>query len=480
MPQTLQRFTSGIEGLDQIMGGGFVADSTYIIHGHPGSGKTILGNQIAFHRASQGDTVLYVTLLAESHERLFAFLSTLNFFDPPRLGQRINYVSAFSIMDNEGLDGVIRLLRREIPRQGATLLVLDGLLNAREKAASAFDMKKFIAELQSNAVFTNCTALLLTSARFEESSPEYTMVDGIIELREEELGVRSIRRLRVRKSRGSSALSGLHQYEIRQAGLVTYPRLESVSGATYPADDPTSERTSSGIAEVDRLLGGGLPSGSTTLLIGPSGVGKTSWGLHYLTPDSPEPALHFGFYESPQRLQLKASALGRDLSGLRAQGSLWIEWRSPVERLVDAVAIDLLAIVEKRGIKRLFLDGLQALENSITTPRRFGAFLSVLFNELRARGVTTLATLEMGDLFDTTPHLSSPDTLSIADNIVLMRLVERDGRIHRVFSVVKVRDSAFDPVLHDFEITDHGIRIYNRLLGRAFTPSFSVPNDDPV
>ncbi|WP_161600934.1 RAD55 family ATPase [Teichococcus oryzae] len=472
MPQTLRRLNSGIEGLDQILGGGLVADSTYIIQGHPGSGKTILANQVAFHQASQGASVLYVTLLAEAHERLFAFLSTLDFYDPSMLGRQVNYISAFSIMEHEGLDGVVRLLRREIPRQKPTLLVIDGLLNAREKATSALDMKKFIAELQNHAASVHCTALLLTSARFEDSSPEYTMVDGIIELREEELGVRSMRRLRVRKLRGSAALGGLHQYAIGPGGLVTFPRTEALLARPLQPEEPSAERTTSGIAEIDQILGGGLSRGSTTLLIGPSGAGKTSWGLHFLAGAPSEPALHFGFYESPQRLHAKATALGLDLAPSLNAGSLSLEWRPSAELLADAVVGELLRMAAERGVKRLFLDGLGVLERSLSTHQRFSPFLSVLVGELRARGITVLTTLEMSELFGTTPHLASPEILSTVDNIVLMRLMERDGRIHRVFSVVKTRNNDFEPALHDFEITSQGIRIFNRLLGKSFAPTF--------
>ncbi|MFC3125664.1 ATPase domain-containing protein [Pseudoroseomonas globiformis] len=481
MPQILKRFSSGIEGLDEITGGGLIADSTYIIQGHPGSGKTIFANQIAFHQAARGASVLYVTLLAESHERLFAFLSTLQFYDPSKLGRGVTYVSAFTTMEQEGLDGVIKLLRREIPRQKATLLVLDGLLNAREKAANTLEMKKFIAELQSHASFVNCTALLLTSARFEESSPEYTMVDGVIELREEEYGVRTMRRLRVRKSRGSAASGGLHQYMIRESGIALYPRLEAHLATPSVPDEQSLARTSCGLQRVDEMLSGGLPVASTTVVIGPSGCGKTSWGLNFLCAStSQEPGLHYGFYETQPRLQRKAKAIGLDMDPLIASGALTLEWRPPVERMADVIGHDLLKRVTQLGAKRLFIDGLGAIERGMLTTGRIVPWFSALVNELRARGVTVLVSAEANNLFDPAPTLPAPEMLSVVDNIVLMRFVEMEARIHRVFSMVKVRDSAFDPMLHDFNITDQGIVVTERLLGKDLTNDLPSPTGRPA
>lgn len=460
MPRSLKRLSSGVEGLDTILGGGLVAGSTYIVQGPPGSGKTILANQAVFHQAAAGQGALYVTLLAESHERLFQFLSTLDFFDEAQIGNRITYLSAFQTMQEEGLDGVVQMLRREIPRQKARLLVLDGLLNAREKAVTTLDIKTFIAALQGHAAFAGCTALLLTGSVFDDSSAEYTMVDGVMEMREEAFGVRSVRRLRVRKSRGSAALPGLHQYEILDRGVVTYPRLEAVYAHPSVPDRPSEERTASGIEGVDRLLGGGLPAASATLLIGPSGSGKTSWGLHFLAHSRPdEPALHFGFYETPERLVGKARALGLDLAPLMAADWLQFLWRPSTGNLIDGLAHQLLDTVRRRGVKRVFLDGFSGFERATVDPGRLVEFFAALTNELRALGVTVLATWEPRSMIGPQLTLPSPEISSVVDNLFLLRFVERNAQLHRMLSTIKVRDSAFDPILRGFIITPKGIKV---------------------
>lgn len=179
--EQLNRLATGIPGLDELLKGGLVVGASYIVQGRPGSGKTIFANQLAF------DT-----------------------------------------LEQEGLDEVVKLLRGEISRHQASLLIVDGLLNARSRAKPPLDSKKFIAQLHGHAAFAGCTVLFLTSSQLDDGSPEHTMVDGVIELGDTLLGSRSLRRIQLRKPRGSGALSGIHECEINVDGLQVYPRLESL------------------------------------------------------------------------------------------------------------------------------------------------------------------------------------------------------------------------------------------------------------
>jgi circadian clock protein KaiC len=445
-----------------------VVGSSYILQGHPGAGKTILSNQIAFHHVASGGHVLYVTLLAEAHERLFQYLSTLDFFDKDLVGNGIDYVSAFSTLKEEGLPAVVKLLRKEIARTGSTLLILDGLLNAREKAESNLDVKTFIAELQGHAAFAGCTLLFLTSAPLDEFSPEHTMVDGIIELKEEVFGVRSVRRLRIAKSRGTNALKGLHQYEILGRGVVIHPRLEAVLARPSMPDRPSEARTSSGIPDLDAMIGGGLPSGSITLLIGASGTGKTTLGLNFLaraTPD--EPTLHFGFYETPERLKLKARALGFDLDPLIGSGALEVLWQPATENLLDGLGHRLLHAVRRRSVRRLFIDGFGGFERATIHPPRLVEFFTALTNELRVLGVTTLGTWELRELYSPWIQAPEPEISSLVDNLIALRYVDQDSRLLRLLSILKVRDSAYDPAFREIDIGGHGISLPRSFEGTA-------------
>lgn len=456
----LPRMDAGVPGLNEILGGGFVEGASYIVQGQPGAGKTILANQIAFKNVAAGRKVLYVTLLAETHDRLFQSLGTLDFFDRARLGNGIAYVSVFQTLRDEGLSAVVSLLRQETKRQGATLLVFDGLLNARDRADTDIDVKTFVAEVQSQAAFVGCTVLFLTSARLADDSPEHTMVDGVIELNDELVGVRSVRRCRVRKSRGSSSLGGFHQYEIGQSGITVYPRLEALLASPSVPDEMQDYRIESGVEGLDDLLNGGLPAGSVTLVFGPSGSGKTSLGIDFLSASSAsEPGMHFGFYETPDRLLLKADALGLPLRDLHSRGHVHVMWNPLTENLIDKLAGELLDNVRRLGIKRLFIDALAGFERAAIYKPRLVEFFAALTNELRAIGVTTIATWEMKDFSG--PNVSAPgsEISSLLDNLIMLRQVELDSKLQRMMAVLKVRDGHFDPRLYEVAFGNQGLKI---------------------
>jgi circadian clock protein KaiC len=456
----LARLESGVPGLDTLLQGGLVAGASYIIQGRPGSGKTILANQIGFHHVRQGGHVLFATLLAESHERLFQFLSTLSFFDRERIGGEMHFVSAFDTLESEGLDEVVKLLRREIARQKATVLVVDGVLNARSRADNVLDTKKFIAELQGHAAFAGCTALFLTSARLDDSSPEHTMVDGVIELGEELVGNRSVRRMHLRKTRGSGAISGLHDYQITSDGIVVHPRLEAVLGGRCDSDDPIGERVPSGVADLDAMIGGGLQRISATLVIGPSGSGKTSLGISFISESSPEePGLIFGFYETAERLKHKADLLGLSLRQKMDSGAVRLVWQPSTEQYMDVLGHRLLDAVRQGGHRRVLIDGLAAIARASSDPTRHIEFFTALINELRAMGVTVIATWETRDIFDTSARTPPMEMSSIFDNLLLIRFAEIRSELRRIFTVLKIRDSGFEASFREFLITGKGIRL---------------------
>jgi circadian clock protein KaiC len=461
MDKTLARLRSDVPGLDDILGGGLVAGSSYIIQGRPGAGKTILANQIAFAQARQGHKVLYVTLLAESHDRLFQSLSTLDFFDAARIGRDLTYLSLFRTLRDDGLDALVSMLRSELTRQKASILVLDGLLNARESGTSNLDVKTFVAELQGHAAFIGCTVFFLTSARIDESSPEHTMVDGVLMLEENLFSSRTARHVRVAKSRGSRALGGLHLFDISERGVTVFPRIEAAFAHPSSRDRASFARIGTGTQGLDQRLGGGLPGSSVSVLVGPAGSGKTTFGVGFLRLSTPEePGVHFGFYETPERLQAKALALGIDLKALVASNALTMMWRPLTENLLDKLAYDLLRTVRETGAKRLFIDGLTGFERATVDPRRMVEFFAALTNELRAIGVTTVCTWEVKELSGPWITNPSPEILSQLDNVIGMQHESVDGVLRRSVTVLKVRDSVFDTSVAEVAISGSGAGLH--------------------
>jgi len=458
----LDRVPTGVAGLDTILGGGFLKGGLYIIQGTPGTGKTTLGNQICFNHAASGGRALYVTLLAEYHARMMQHLGGMSFFDASKIPDQLSYLGGFPAMRQDGLRGLLDLVRREIVARGASVLVLDGLVAAQRTAADEQAFNEFVHELQAVALATDCTMFLLASA--DDSAkimPEQTMVDGIVELSDQMFGWSAERALQMIKFRGSAYLRGKHAFRITDDGLVVYPRTEALlARPSRPDPGVGDERASSGVDRLDAMLGGGLPAGSTTMLMGPSGVGKTTLGLQFLARCSEaEPGLLFGFYETPARLGAKADEVCRPLRGLLDSGAVEMLWQPPTDGLLDAYGKQLLDAVRRRSVRRLFIDGLGGFQSADNVPGRMGPYLTTLMNELRVLGVTTVCTLEVPDIIG--PNIRAPigDLSSLAENLVLLRYIDLRSRLYRLISVLKVRNSGFDSSLHEFTLTDRGLAI---------------------
>ena len=285
-------------------------------------------------------------------------------------------------------------------------------------------------------------------------------MDGIVELGDELFGWSAESALQVVKLRGSSFLRGKHAFRITGDGLVVYPRVEALLAKPSRPDPGGVEKVSSGVDRLDTMLGGGLPAASTTMLMGPSGVGKTTLGLQFLARCSEdEPGLLFGFYETPARILAKADGVCRPLRGLIEGGAVEMFWQPPTDGLLDAYGERLLEAVRRRGVRRLFIDGLGALRNAASEPARMGHFLTALTNELRVLGVTTAYTMEVADIIGPTIRAPIDDLSSVAENLVLLRYIELRSHLYRLISVLKVRDSDFDPALHCYVTTAGGLAI---------------------
>ncbi|MFH6786398.1 MULTISPECIES: RAD55 family ATPase [Methylobacterium] len=476
----LERVPTGIAGLDEILGGGLFRGGVYIVQGTPGSGKTIFGNQACYTHAgslagslgdslagaSPGHRALYVTLLAESHARMLGHIAPLGFFDPALIPDRITYLSAFRTLQDEGLAGLLTLLRRETAAREASLLVLDGLVAAEETAASTLEFKTFIHELQTQAAATGATVLLLTSASAgaDMVAAEHTMVDGLIALSSRLTGWRAERELEVRKFRGSGFLRGRHAFRITDDGVRVFPRIEARLRLPSRRDHVEGPPLTTGIAALDAMLGGGLPHHSTTLVGGPAGIGKTTLGLQFLGADPAAPGLLCGFYESEAAILAKARALRLPVAGLIEDGRVAVTWQPATEGLIDEICAGLLDAIRNRGVRRVFIDGLDAMCRIAGDQDRIVRIFAALTAELRALGVTAMYTRETdlrGTFLDDAPSggPSLRQTSSVAENVVLMRSCALRSGFHRLIAVAKARDSRIDPRLRAFDIGAGGLAV---------------------
>lgn len=460
------RFPTGVEGLDAILRGGLLVGGVYIVQGIPGAGKTILANEICYRHVAGGGRAIYVTLLAESHSRMLQHLSSMSFFDEAVVPEKLYYISAFRTLEDEGLKGLLALLRREIRAQRSSLLILDGLVAAEESAPTSRDFKKFIHELQSHAVANDCTILLLTSGGDEMVRAEHTMVDGLIELGDQHFDLRTHRTLSVRKFRGSGFLRGKHSFRITSEGIKLFPRLEAALERPSRPDAIHGPKISVGSPSLDRMLFGGLCGSSVTGLVGPTGAGKTMLCLQFLAQASArEPGLFMGFYEPPSRLISKAKSIGQDLETRVKKGAVEILWQPQGENLLDELGHRLVQAVQARGVKRLVIDGLGGILASITYPERISRYMACLMNELRALGVTTLFTMESNEIVGPTLRVPVNGISALIENLIFLRFVERDATLSRLISITKMRNGDYDQYVREFSIGNEGVVVGEPLFG---------------
>ena len=461
----LEKIPSGIEGLDVILKGGFLQGGITIVQGKPGTGKTILGNQLCFnHAAAGGRCTLCDAACRKPRANALAHRQS-RVLPCGVIPDQLLYVSAFPVLEADGIRGLLALIRREVSAFKATVLVLDGLIAAEKAAASDMEFKKFIHELQTHATAANCQMFLLTSGgdNPDVATAEHTMVDCVIEMRSRLRGWRAERDLEILKRRGDGFLRGRHAFRISDAGITVFPRFEAVLATPTSAERVEKTRASTGLAQLDDMIGGGLPRASTTLLLGPSGIGKTTIGLHFLGQCTPEDrGLFFGLYEAPAGIRAKATALGLPLVDHLDRGVVEFLWQPTTEALLDEICAQLLISIRARGVRRLFLDGLGGIAKLADDPERVGHILTALVHELRALHVTSLVTKESDDLLGSlgvppASSLAAGSVSDIADNILLFQFIRLRSKLHRTVSAFKVRDSRIDEQAHLFEITPHGI-----------------------
>lgn len=479
---------SGVPDLDLVLGGGLPRGSLIIIVGPPGSGKTTLANQIAFNAAHSGRRSLVLTALSEPTSKLITRLRSFTFYDDSLVGDTLQFMSLEQFLP-AGLEATGDELIAIARERRAALVVLDGFRGMRGADVDPQAARQFLYDVGTTLSVLGTTTIITSEAdpRDPLFFPEQTTADVIIGLHYGLVGVRQQRAIEAVKVRAVDPLPGLHGLTLSEQGARVFPRLEALITAApgrkraedagdvgdewngeHPPRDPNQNRATFGMPELDVLLGGGLTRGTSALLIGSVGTGKTLLGLHFILAGiaAGEPGIFLGFRESRRQLIEKASAfaMGQQLrAALAPEGRLTLQRWAPVELNPDIVANRLLEALDKTGVRRLVVDSVAELERAVVRngdPERVGDYMAGLIEALRGRDVTTLFIKEHPQVLATDLDLSTGPISVLAENVLMLRQVEHRSVLHRVLSVPKMRFSAHDHMSREFVIAaPEGIRV---------------------
>lgn len=454
---------TGVPNLDLILGGGVPEGDVLLVVGPPGSGKTTLAFQMAFHTAARGENALYVSSLSEPPTRLMGHLRSYSFFDERLIGKRLFLLSIYPLV-KQSLEKVADALVAAVREHEAALVIVDGVMTIRDLHPEAPELRSFIYELGAALPALDTTVLLTTSAGGPAMSqfPEFTMADGILELGVQHLGTQTIRTIRSSKMRGLAPRLGQHSLRIDGRGLTAFPRIESVF---EPRDAGISQnRVSLGLPELDAMAFGGLVAGSSTVLAGALGTGKTLACLHYIYDGAQrgEKGLLVGFRESPRQLMDKARAFGMDLETPLKEGRVAILHYPPVDLIIDKVTWELRLEVERFAPQRLALDGIASLERAIGDESRKPGYMAALVGLLRGKDITSLVTKEIAQAVGPELDFSDMPLAVLAENLFLLRYVEFRGELYRIVSILKMRDNAHDHSIRQYTISEKGLRVLAR------------------
>jgi len=459
----IHKLSTGVPGLDDILGGGIPEFSISVIGGTPGCGKTTLAHQIAFANATLERPVLYFTILGEPVIKMLRYQQQFSFFDPSRLDGAVRFSNLSDVALEQDLDAVLEEIVKQVGAANAAIVFVDSFRSLARKAmsdAGEAKVQSFVHRLSQFLTGSGVTTFLVGEYYEEEirDNSLFTMVDGIVWLSQVAERSSVVRKLQVMKLRGQATVPGLHTIRIGDDGLQAFSRTLGLIG--NKKQSPDRRQLSIGIPELDKMLGGGVLEGDSLLVAGPSGTGKSALATHFIADGlrHGEPGIMVIFEERPEGYMQRADTFGLDLKGAEARGALEILYLRPLDLSVDETMFAILDAIKRVGAKRLVIDSLVGFEMALAPGLRadFRESLYRMIGTLTGAGITILSTVEVEDNF-TSLQFSHYAISFLTDDIIRLRYVEIDGQLRKVMVVIKMRGGNHSKDIREYVITDEGV-----------------------
>jgi circadian clock protein KaiC len=464
------RVSTGITGLDHILGSGLPPRRVYLVEGDPGSGKTTLGLQFLREGIQRGERVLYVTL-SETKSELGAVAAshgwTLDGMDVHELtpsDERLAPDDQYTFFhpSEVELSETTKLVLSEVERTNPTRVVFDSLSEMRLLAREPLRYRRQILGLKQFFIGRNCTVLLLDDRTSRDGDLQLqSLAHGVLTLEQlaPEYGAER-RRMRLVKMRGVRFQGGFHDFLIATGGLRVFPRLVAAASRARQAHGTAS----TGLPQLDALLGGGIDRGTSTLFVGPAGSGKSAIATQIAVAAAVrgERVAMFLFDEGLETFRRRAAGLGSDIADHVASGRLTLTQIDPAELSPGEFADQIRTAVDQGGVGVVVIDSLNGYMNAMPEERFLLAQLHELFMFLRQRGVLAIAVVAQHGLIG---QMQTPVDLSyLADNVLLLRFFEASSAIRHAISVLKRRSGAHEKTIRELRLASKGITVGDPLV----------------
>lgn len=459
------RLATGVPGLDNLLGGGLPECSFNLIAGTPGSGKTTLAHQIMFSLVTPKKRALFFTVLGEPALKMFRYQQQFSFFDINQINNSIRFVNLSTDLLEGHFDRVLSRIAQEVRDFVPNFVFVDSfrsvVLTTQDEEQGTSALQWFVQQLGMQMTSWQATTFLIGEyvKPQSESSPIFTVADGILWLSQSLHRNSMVRKMQVVKMRGQAPAPGLHTFRISDEGIRVFAReiidsSKAVEGVLKVSR--REQRVSMGTPGLDEMLGGGLPKGSSLLVVGPSGSGKTLLAGEFIIEGirRGEPGVLLTFEQTPRQL------LSSKLNALIKTEQVGMVGPHSLDLSIDEILHDLIAMINKMEAKRLVIDSLSGFELALAPEFRedFRGSLYRMITDLTGIGITILMIAELEDRY-TDLCFSPYGSAFLADALILQRYIELGGQFKRVCSVVKVRGSNHSKDIRLFEVTEEGIVI---------------------